>query len=212
MKKYLMGGIAVLFLGLLGSGAIILFGAVDIAADSPHGPLVYKLIEAARDRAIDRRAAQVVLPADLSANARIGRGAGNYAAMCANCHLTPGITNSEIRKGLYPSPPDLTKTEDTSVPVDLTATAARQFWIIKHGIKATGMAAWGKGGMADEDIWNLVAFLQKLPTLTRSQYQALVDASAGHSHAGMPDGASSEKNKPQQQSNPGKHEHGSHDH
>src|SRR3546814_7692818 len=76
--------------------------------------------------------------------------------------------------GLYPAPPDLTKT---------TVEAAEAFWVIKHGIKASGMPAWGKS-MDEEYIWNMAAFLQVLPTLDEGEYQAMVARSGGHSHGG----------------------------
>src|SRR3546814_1099025 len=56
------------------------------------------------------------------------------AAMCTGCHLAPGMSETEMSRGLYPAPPDLTKT---------TVEAAEAFWVIKHGIKASGMPAWG---------------------------------------------------------------------
>jgi hypothetical protein len=86
----------------------------------------------------------------------------------------------KIYKGLYPRPPDLTKV--------VQSDAARAFWIIKHGLKATGMPAWGKS-MEDEYIWDMVAFLRKLPVLTAEQYADEVQASGGHSHG---DSASTE--------------------
>ena len=52
------------------------------------------------------------------------------------------------------------------------AAIQRQFWIIKHGIKASGMPAWGPTH-SDERIWKMVAFLQSLPSLTPDQYQIL---------------------------------------
>ncbi|MCX7563678.1 cytochrome c [Xanthomonadaceae bacterium XH05] len=55
--------------------------------------------------------------------------------------------------------------------------------MIKHGIKASGMPAWGKN-MGDEYIWNMAAFLQVLPTLDATAYKELVDSSEGHSHGG----------------------------
>ena len=63
--------------------------------------------------------------------------------------------------------------------------AARHFWIIKHGIKASGMPAWSKGGIEDEAVWDIVAFIQKMPTLSVDQYVALVASSEGHSHGGL---------------------------
>ena len=95
--------------------------------------------------------------------------------MCAGCHLSPRAEPTEIHEGLYPRPPDLTKV--------VQSDAARAFWIIKHGLKATGMPAWGKS-MEDEYIWDMVAFLRKLPDLTAEQYADEVRESGGHFHGG----------------------------
>ena len=48
----------------------------------------------------------------------------------------------------------------------------RIFGVIKHGIKASGMPAWGKTH-DDQRIWAMVAFIKQLPTLTPNQYQVL---------------------------------------
>jgi mono/diheme cytochrome c family protein len=202
MKRFLMGILATLGIGLVAGAAAVYFGVLDIAADTPHSPLVYRLIETAREQSISRRAHNLTAPANLADADRVRRGAGNYAAMCVNCHLAPGKGDSEIRMGLYPAPPDL------SQPAKITAgAAARQFWIIKHGIKATAMPAWSKGGMDDEAIWDLVAFLQGLPALSANQYFALVEASDGHSHGGLAaeDGMDSKPIPPAQKA--GGHEH-----
>ena len=60
---------------------------------------------------------------------------------------------------------------------------AEAFWVIKHGIKASGMPAWGKS-MSDEYVWNLAAFLQELPKLDEKRYRELIAQSSGHSHGG----------------------------
>jgi hypothetical protein len=52
-------------------------------------------------------------------------------------------------------------------------------WIIKHGVKTTGMPAWGITH-DDELLWDVVAFLRKLPELTAEQYQALVKSAPTH--------------------------------
>lgn len=188
-------------LGLTGAAAVY-SGMVDVSADTPHSAVVHRLLETARERAIARRAAAITPPADLDDPKRHRRGAGNYAAMCADCHLTPGVENSEIRRGLYPTPPDLAHAE----AAEGMQGAARRFWIIKHGIKASGMPAWSRGGMEDAAIWDLVAFLGHLPTLSLQQYQALVESSDGHSHAGVPHAEASPADKARG------HDHDSHDH
>jgi mono/diheme cytochrome c family protein len=154
-------------------------GIYDVGADAPHWRPTYAVLETLRERSIDIRAGRLQVPSDLASPTRIRQGAGNYAAMCMGCHLAPGLQDTEMSRGLYPAPPDLSKR---------TVDAARAFWIIKHGIKASGMPAWGPS-MDDDSIWNLAAFLQQLPTLDGSQYKALVDSSEGHSHGGGETGA-----------------------
>ncbi len=115
-----------------------------------HIPILFThYLSTARDRSIAVRSRDIKVP-DLSEEALIRAGAGNYNAMCIGCHLAPGIAGTELSNSLYPAPPNLSK-----LGVDGNPAAA--FWIIKHGIKSTGMPAWGKS-MADPYIWGMVAF------------------------------------------------------
>jgi hypothetical protein len=110
--------------------------------------------------------------------------------MCTGCHLAPGMAPTELSKGLYPAPPALARATG--------GNPSHHFWVIKHGVKASGMPAWG-GSMDDEYIWGLVAFLQVLPTLTPAQYQAMVASSGGHAHGGgetMPHGLPAQHHAP----------------
>lgn len=183
MNKILMGGLAALGLAGAAVAIVVQMGLVDVSADTPHSPLVFQLIDYARERSIARGLETIQPPTDLADAGRVRRGAGNYDAMCAGCHLAPGVDNSEIRQGLYPTPPNLARPADAQESTD--QAAARRFWIIKHGLKASGMPAWSKGGMEDVAIWDLVAFLRVLPTLSAVQYHASVAASGGHSHGGL---------------------------
>ncbi|MBS7457912.1 c-type cytochrome [Coralloluteibacterium stylophorae] len=149
-------------------------GLYNIAADEPHTEVVHSILETVRERSIAVRADDLQVPSDLDDQARIIQGSGNYAAMCTGCHLAPSMAETELSRGLYPAPPDLTRH---------TVDAAEAFWVIKHGIKASGMPAWGES-MADEYVWNMAAFLQVLPTLDAAEYQAMVASSGGHSHGG----------------------------
>ncbi len=171
--KYLITAGAALIVLVLGGGAFIWSGLYNVGADDTHTKPVHALLQTLRERSIQVRAERLQ-PPDLADDERIRQGAGNYDAMCVGCHLSPGMAATELSEGLYPAPPNL-----STIPV----VAAEAFWVIKHGIKASGMPAWGKS-MHDDYIWNMVAFMQTLPRLDAAQYRTLVASSDGHSHGG----------------------------
>lgn len=207
MKQFLMGAASVIGLGALAGFGYIENGRLDFAADSAHPEGVTKLIAWAREQSINKQSKDIFPPADLSNAERIRRGAGNYEAMCVSCHLSPGAEDSEIRKGLYPEPPNLSLPAATP---EASGSDGRLFWIIKHGTKGSAMPAWAKGGMDDEAIWDLTAFIKVLPKLSANEYQASVAASEGHSHAGMaPEHAAQQ---PAQGHNHEGHSHSHHKH
>lgn len=156
-------------------GAFVYTGVYNIGADAPHSSAVYGLLRDLRENAIAHHSRKIPAPKDLNDRKRIEAGAGLYQEMCTGCHLGPGVEPSEMSQGLYPPAPDLAKTTDRS--------AAQQFWIIKHGVKLSAMPAWGKTHN-DELIWDMVAFIRRLPTMSPGQYQAAV-ASAPEDHEEM---------------------------
>jgi hypothetical protein len=213
MNKILLGALLGIVLGAAAGAIVIASGVIDVGADTPHNPAFHQALTFARERSIARSAADIKAPDNLNDPERVRRGAGNYDAMCVGCHLAPELADSEIRRGLYPAPPNLSEKRDALSEQH----AARDFWIIKHGIKATGMPAWSKGGMDDEAIWDLVAFLQKMPTLSKASYEQLVAASDGHSHGGMTgaaddDGGHREAPQPPSPGKGASHDHDAHDH
>jgi ketosteroid isomerase-like protein/mono/diheme cytochrome c family protein len=172
MRKLVLGIVLTVVALVAAFGIVIAAGVYNVAADDEHTGLVYSLLETARDRSIATRAAKVQVP-DLADPERVRRGAGNYDAMCVGCHLRPSGQETEVSQGLYPKPPKLS----AAAHFDPT----RAFWVIKHGIKSTGMPAWG-ASMDDQYIWDMVAFLRELPGMDAERYAATVEASEGHSH------------------------------
>jgi len=165
-----------MLLAAIGAVTLAIYsGAYNIAADVPHTQPLYWLMETARERSIAVHAADVAVPNDLSDPRRIAAGAGLYAEMCSACHLAPGMMRTEISRGLYPRAPELRRGTDL--------TPAEEFWVVKHGIKMTAMPAWGLTHSNDL-LWDIVAFLQKLPELTPDQYRAIVK-SAPQTHEDM---------------------------
>ena len=154
---------ALVVIGVVGVGAFVYSGIYNIGADDHHTRPVYALMQTLRERSIEWRSKDLTVP-NLDDPQLILKGAGQYAAMCTGCHLAPGMADSEIRPGLYPQPPELSK---------FRYDPREAFWVIKHGIKMSAMPAWG-GSHDDVTIWSMVAFLQKLPELTPAQYKDIV--------------------------------------
>jgi mono/diheme cytochrome c family protein len=177
-RKSLVSLLVLAVVALLLLGGFLWSGLYDVGADDPHTRPVLVALDILRDRSIHARSKDITVPR-LDEPQLILKGAGQYAAMCTGCHLAPGMEESEIRPGLYPQPPELSK---------MRLEPREAFWTIKHGIKMTGMPAWGSSH-DDPTIWSMVAFLQKLPDLTPAQYRDLVakappdeEMEGGHHH------------------------------
>ena len=172
-RKTLVVLVALSIAGVFITGAFVWSGIYNVGADDAHTRPVSALLVTIRKQSIASRARSIDVP-DLADPELIREGAGNYDSMCTGCHLAPGMQETELSKGLNPAPPAFAKTA--------AGDPTHHFWVIKHGIKATGMPAWGKS-MEDRYIWGMVALLQKLPDMSLDRYRELVETSGGHSHA-----------------------------
>ena len=181
-------------LGALAGLGFLYSGIYSMGADDEHTKPVYWALETLRERSIAVRSKDIAVPLLDDAQMLLSGGA-DYNDMCAGCHLKPGVKSSDMAMGLYPRPPNLAMSASEhghggDDHGDAATSAARQFWIIKHGIKASGMPAWGKTH-DDSRIWAMVAFLQKLPQLDETQYQILtaraepMSSHAEHTEDGM---------------------------
>ncbi|WP_266170101.1 c-type cytochrome [Dyella subtropica] len=166
--------LCVVLLAAAAAAAFVTSGVYDIGADQPHWRLTEKIVATLRDRSIAHQSAGITVP-NLDDPERIHRGARRYAEMCAACHLTPGMRSTELREGLYPQPPDLSRRG-----LDDPAEA---FWVIKHGIKMSAMPAWGRSH-DDAAIWEMVAFERKLPTMDEAAFEAMAGMPGNDGHGG----------------------------
>jgi len=164
MAKAGVGAVATLATLAIGGGLFIESGFYDIGADDHHTKIVLSAIEQLRNRSIEARADAVEVSASFEDPTRVAAGAQRYAALCVGCHLAPGVTKSDIRPGLYPHPPNLAQEDIKDI--------RRAFWIVKHGIKMSAMPAWGKS-LDDATIWDIVAFVRKMPEMTADTYQEI---------------------------------------
>jgi hypothetical protein len=91
---------------------------------------------------------------------------GHYSAACQTCHGAPG-QKANPWLVIYPEAPDLTKKEVVEQWSD-----AELFWILKHGIKDTGMLALGPTH-TEADIWGITALVRQLPDMSAEEYEAM---------------------------------------
>jgi len=163
-----LGTILALVVLALVAGVIFVYsGVYPIGADVPHSHFVNRVLHTVSDRAVEHHARGVEVPPTVANpdSATLLQGAGQYAAMCSGCHLAPGYERGPLHDGLYPRPPRFT--HGTDMP------PAEFFWETKHGIKDTGMPAWGKTH-SDAELWPIVAFVEHMHGMTPAQYRALV--------------------------------------
>ena len=88
----------------------------------------------------------------------------HFADHCAVCHGNDGSGKTQMNGGLYPPAPDLRRADTQDL------TDGELFYIIKNGIRFTGMPGWGG---EDEDNWKLVLFIRHLPNLTSTELQLM---------------------------------------
>lgn len=156
--------IAVIVLTVAIGVGIIYSGVINIAASKPHYALTKWVLETTMEHSVERRAAQISPPVAFSATEDT---AHHYQEMCGFCHGAPGKYPTEIGKGLQPKPPELPKVAGNMPDAEL-------FWVIKNGIRMTGMPAFGV--VHDDDkLWEVVAFVKELPQMSPNKYRQAVE-------------------------------------
>lgn len=148
----------------LGAAGFVYWGAYNVSALQQHTEPVFTILNLALDRSIRQRAEEIEPPPLTPEMAEQGRLI--YQRKCVQCHGAPGVGRDDVGKGMTPVPPNLAHTAKNK-------SAAEIFWPIKHGIKMTGMPSW-QFKYTDEQIWNLTAFVMRLPELSPAEYQDMV--------------------------------------
>jgi mono/diheme cytochrome c family protein len=168
-------GLIGLLASLVGIGAAIFFfgGFFDVAANHPDPDIVNWALIQVREASIARHATDQP-PASLEDTALVRAGARAFSQVgCINCHGGPGVKPGKFSEGLNPAP-NLDKVINGLQPQEV-------FWIIKNGIKMTGMPSFGAEDppVADQTIWTIVAFVKKLPSVSDEDFKAWSAAPPG---------------------------------
>jgi mono/diheme cytochrome c family protein len=92
------------------------------------------------------------------------RARAHFADHCALCHGNDGRGQTTIGRNLYPKVPDMTADTTQSL------TDGEIFYVIKNGVRLTGMPAWGDDSAAsDRQSWELVHLIRHLPRVTQEE-------------------------------------------
>ena len=158
---------------LLGVTGFAYSGLYDVGANTAHGGFVNWLLSTTSQASIARRATDIEVP-DLNDMTLVEAGVNDFDTMCSGCHGAPGKSPEAMGQGLNPPAPDLAESAADMSPSEL-------FWVTKHGIKMTGMPAWG-ATHDDDALWPVVAFMSTLPDLSSDDYQALLASAEGAGH------------------------------
>ena len=152
-------------LGVIAAAVFFFGGFYNVAASEEDPAIVNWALVHIRQASIARHATDAP-PLSLDDAAVVEEGARAFSERgCVNCHGAPGVSWAKFSEGLRPDPPDLKELVDQLRPQDL-------FWVVKHGVHMTGMPSFGLVEVPDREIWTIVAFLKKLPSVSEADFKA----------------------------------------
>jgi len=152
--------LAVIVVG--GAIAYAYSGYYDVSVGTGHNAVTHWFLSTLRYNSIKRRAEELEVP-PMNDRDMVRAGAVSYDQGCAGCHGRPGREPSD---SFDPRPPALTRHNHDP---------AYTFWVVRNGIKMSAMPARGEDRMADEQVWEVAAFLQDASRLTEGEYREMVE-------------------------------------
>jgi predicted CXXCH cytochrome family protein len=167
-------------LGVLALGAI---GAIGVCVYLTHGGMIARqeppaaeafLAGQILDLSIPDTAKRMSSPLDTSAiSAHAQAGSVLFQRNCVVCHASDGKGTTASGSGLYPRPPDLQGSQTAK------RTDGTLFYLIRNGIRNTGMPGWQ---LTDTETWQVVAYVRQLPKVAGSPAVSTRTASPGSAH------------------------------
>lgn len=159
-------GLVVAGIFLVG-GVLTVFNLVWHGVSARDEPTALEAFVAKRLRrmAMPGRARGLQNPVPLS-DEILSEARAHFADHCAQCHGNDGRGDTPIGRNLYPRAPDMSASATQSL------SDAELFYIIKNGIRLTGMPAWGEDTPHDDrESWMLVHFIRHLPEITPEEIE-----------------------------------------
>ncbi len=163
-KQWLVHALVILAVIGLGGLLVAASGIIPIKASSGHWTVTEWFLQFSKRRSVGLHSMNAKVP-PLDDPAMVLRGAGYYQIGCYPCHGSPVHKYPEVAQNMLPRPPYLAERLGEW-------DQAEVFYIVKHGLKFTGMPAW-PAQTRDDEVWAMVAFLQEFPNLDAEEYQRL---------------------------------------
>jgi mono/diheme cytochrome c family protein len=165
-RGFIAGIIATILVACVGGYLLLQSGLIPANADSKPGGLELWAASTSLNATLRKEAPKGANPVALT-DANLIQGISLYGQHCAICHGTSAGASSAspVAKGLYPAPPQLGEDGVEDDPEGVS------YWKIKHGIRLTGMPAWGSS-LTDQQIWTLALFLKHMDKLPPNAQRA----------------------------------------
>ncbi len=169
MKKFVFGFVAALIVLPVGGIAYFALGFSPIRADAKPSALETALLRSAVRASVRRSAAGVPSPPAANDDDVVA-GGKLYVLGCQGCHGELGGAYQEDTD-LYPAPPQLPHAGTQYSEPEL-------YWIVKHGVRMTGMSAYGPF-YSEKELWSLAAFLHRIDKLPPGMIEKIRAKKAG---------------------------------
>jgi cytochrome c553 len=166
LRHWLRIAAILVLLGFAGAFLFAWSGLYNVAASRGHFPVTEWLLGFVMENSVESRAPFLEDPPALDDPDLIRLGAAHFQGHCASCHGAPGVGPDPVMQAALPPAPDLG-------PTDGHWTDKELFWIVRNGIKYTGMPAW-PALERDDEVWAVVAFLKRYSALDEGSYRTLL--------------------------------------
>ena len=145
------------------AGAIYFFGGFyNVAAVGGGNAAVEWAVRSVREVSVDNHADAPPQPDWFGQPEAVQAGAKMFVkGGCIDCHGGPGVKPEKFAEGMDPNPPDLGDVGEEDAPGTI-------FWVVKNGIRMTGMPGFGIHAK-DEEIWRLVSFVKAMKDVSPEQ-------------------------------------------
>ena len=155
MRMFTLGFLAAVVLPPVGLILAFVLGFTQIGADSAPSRVETVILQSAVRHSVERSAAGVPSAPTVDEDALV-EGGKLYVAGCAGCHGKLGGT-LRVDRSNFPPVPQLPH-------VGTRYSEPQLYWIVKHGIRMTGMSAYGPF-YSEKQLWSLAAFLHRIDNL-----------------------------------------------